>query len=55
MLYEVITSYYLGGSVVGTASGWAWSHAGWPGVCAAMLACAGAVAMIAWRLRGLAE
>lgn len=50
-----LSSYYLGGSVVGTASGWAWSHAGWPGVCAAMLACAGAVAMIAWRLRGLAE
>jgi len=50
-----LSSYYLGGSVVGTATGWAWSHAGWPGVCAAMLACAGAVAMIAGRLRGLAE
>lgn len=49
-----LSSYYLGGSVVGTATGWAWSHAGWPGVSAAMLACGLAVIGIAWRLRRLA-
>lgn len=49
-----LASYYLGGSVIGTATGWAWSHAGWPGVIAAMLACGLAVTGIAWRLRRLA-
>ena len=48
-----LSSYYLGGSVVGTATGWAWSHAGWPGVTAAALLCGGAVIGIAWRLRRL--
>jgi MFS family permease len=42
-----LSSYYLGGSVIGTATGWAWSQAGWPGVIAAMLACGGAVIGIA--------
>ena len=49
-----LSSYYLGGRVVGTATGWAWSHAGWPGVSAAMLACGLAVTGIAWHLRRLA-
>ena len=26
-----LASYYLGGSLLGTAAGWAWSHGGWPG------------------------
>jgi len=50
-----LSSYYLGGSVIGTSTGWAWSHAGWPGVIAAMLACGAAVIAIAWRLRRLAS
>ncbi len=45
---------YLGGSLLGTAAGWAWSHGGWPGVLAALLACAGLVIGIALRLRRLA-
>lgn len=27
-----LLAYYLGSSVAGTAGGWFWSHAGWPGV-----------------------
>jgi MFS transporter, YNFM family, putative membrane transport protein len=50
-----LSSYYLGGSVIGTSTGWAWSHAGWPGVIAAMLVCGAAVIAIAWRLRQLAS
>ena len=50
-----LSSYYLGGSVIGTASGWAWSHAGWPGVTGAMLVCAACVILIALRLRRLGE
>jgi YNFM family putative membrane transporter len=49
-----LSSYYLGGSVIGTASGWAWTEAGWPGVIAALLACATAVIGIGVRLRRLA-
>ncbi len=49
-----LSSYYLGGSVIGTASGWAWTAAGWPGVIAALLACATAVIGIGARLRRLA-
>lgn len=50
-----LSSYYLGGSLLGTAAGWAWSHGGWPGLIAALLACAGLVIVIAVRLRRLAE
>ncbi|WP_415033865.1 MFS transporter [Azonexus sp.] len=50
-----LSSYYLGGSVIGTASGWAWNHAAWPGVIGAMLACGVVVILITWRLRRLAE
>ena len=49
-----LSSYYLGGSLLGTAAGWAWSHGGWPGVLAALLVCAGLVIGIALRLRRLA-
>ena len=49
-----LSSYYLGGSLLGTAVGWAWSHGGWPGVIAALLACAGVVIAIVVRLNRLA-
>lgn len=50
-----LSSYYLGGSVIGTAAGWAWSHGGWPGVVGALLGGAGLVAGIALRLRRLGD
>lgn len=49
-----LSSYYLGGSVIGTATGWAWTDAGWPGVIAAMLVCGAMVIGIAALLRRLA-
>lgn len=49
-----LSSYYLGGSVIGTATGWAWTDAGWPGVIAAMLLCGAMVISIAALLRRLA-
>lgn len=49
-----LSSYYLGGSVIGTATGWAWANAGWPGVIAAMLLCGAMVIGIALLLRRLA-
>lgn len=49
-----LASYYLGGSVIGTATGWAWAAAGWPGVIAAMLVCGAAVIGIGVLLRRLA-
>lgn len=48
-----LSSYYLGGSLLGTSVGWAWSHGGWPGVIAALLACAGVVIAIVLHLRRL--
>jgi YNFM family putative membrane transporter len=46
--------YYLGSSVVGSATGVMWGRAGWPGV-VAVIGCALALAMlVAWRLRRLA-
>ncbi len=50
-----LSSYYLGGSVIGSAAGWPWSHGGWPGVVAALLGCAGGVVAIALFLRRLPE
>lgn len=50
-----LSSYYLGGSVIGSITGWPWSHAGWPGVVAALLACVGAVIVIAIYLGRIAE
>lgn len=48
-----LSSYYLGGSLLGTAVGGAWSHGGWPGVIVALLACASIVIALAVRLRRL--
>lgn len=50
-----LASYYLGGSVIGSAVGWPWSHSGWPAVVAALLLCVAAVIGIALYLRKLAE
>lgn len=50
-----LSSYYLGGSVVGSAAGWPWSHAGWPGVVAVLMACVALVIAIAALLRRLAD
>lgn len=49
-----LSSYYLGGSIIGTATGWAWTQAGWPGVITAMLLCGTTVIGIAALLRRLA-
>ena len=49
-----LSSCHLGGSLLGTPAGWTWSHGGWPGVIATLLACAGLVIAIAVRLRRLA-
>lgn len=46
-----LSSYYLGGSVIGTLVGWSWSQGGWPGVGASLLLCLCAVLGIAIRLR----
>ena len=34
-----LSSYYLGGSVVGSSVGWPWGHGGWPSVVVALTAC----------------
>lgn len=34
-----LSSYYLGGSVVGSSVGWPWGHGGWPSVVAALTTC----------------
>lgn len=46
--------YYLGASVIGSASGILWGRAGWPGVVAVLGACLTLALSIAWRLRRLA-
>lgn len=48
-----LSSYYLGGSVIGSAIGWPWSHGGWPGVVVALLCCIGLTICIAISLRRL--
>lgn len=50
-----LSSYYLGGSVIGSATGWPWQHGGWPGVVATLMACSLCVVAIFVRLRGLAR
>jgi YNFM family putative membrane transporter len=50
-----LASYYLGGSVIGSATGWPWTLAGWPGVVATLLACSVGVIAILVRLRRLEE
>ncbi len=48
-----LSSYYLGGSVLGSATGLAWTAAAWPGV-VTMLACTvGAVLLVSLRLRAI--
>lgn len=46
-----LSSYYLGGSVLGSLAGWPWSHGGWPAVVAFLLVCVATLMAIALRLR----
>ena len=50
-----LSSYYLGGSVIGSGAGWPWSRGGWPGVVMVLLACTAGVIVIAISLRRLPE
>ena len=50
-----LSSYYLGGSVIGSAAGWPWLHGGWPGVVVALLLCSAGVIAIVIRLRKLGD
>jgi len=50
-----LSSYYLGGSVIGSAAGWPWGHGGWPGVVVVLIACVSGVIAIAMVLRRLPE
>ncbi len=50
-----LSSFYLGASVIGSASGRLWSYAAWPGLVAAMLACVGTVIVIALYLGWVTE
>lgn len=34
-----LSSYHLGGSVIGSAVGWTWAHYGWSGIVAALAGC----------------
>ncbi|MCB1954781.1 MAG: MFS transporter [Rhodocyclaceae bacterium] len=48
-----LSSYYMGGSVLGSSTGLAWTMGAWPGV-VAMLACTmGAVLLVSLRLRAI--
>ena len=50
-----VSSYYLGGSVGGVLPAWTWSHYGWPGCFALVVAVeisVAALAAAAWRMRG---
>ncbi|BAL23969.1 MFS transporter [Azoarcus sp. KH32C] len=48
-----LSSYYLGGSVIGTLSGFAWQHDAWPGVATAIAVCVALALVAAWHLRHL--
>ncbi len=50
-----LSSYYLGGSVLGSATGLAWSSFAWPGVVAMLACCVGAVLLVSLRLRTIAR
>lgn len=50
-----LSSYYLGGSVIGSAAGWPWIHGGWPGVVVTLLGCVTLVIAIAFYLRRIPE
>lgn len=49
-----LSSYYLGGSVIGSATGWPWQHGGWPDVVMALSACSLCTMAILFHLRGSA-
>lgn len=46
-----LSSYYLGGSVLGSAAGWPWTHGGWLMLSAGLACCIAALVLIAWALR----
>jgi len=48
-----LCSYYLGASLIGTLSGFAWEHAAWPGVVAALAGAMTLALVAAWHLRKL--
>jgi YNFM family putative membrane transporter len=50
-----LSSYYLGGSIIGSGTGWPWTLAGWLGVVATLLLCSAGVIAILIRLRRLGE
>jgi YNFM family putative membrane transporter len=50
-----LCSYYLGGSVIGSAAGWPWNRWGWTGVVAVVMACVASMVAITLALRRLAE
>ena len=49
-----LSSYYLGGSIVGSATGLAWAAHAWPGVVGLLTACIIAVLLVSLRLRTIA-
>lgn len=50
-----LSSYYLGGSVIGYAAGWPWEHFAWPGVAGALLLPVVLVIAITLHLRKLGD
>ena len=48
-----LSCYYLGSSVIGSATGWVWEAGGWPGVVAALGACLGLTLLLSLSLRKL--
>ena len=50
-----LSSYYLGGSLIGSAVGWPWEQYRWPGVVAALLVAVAAGLLVSLRLRRLGE
>ena len=46
-----LSSYYLGGSVLGSLAGWPWTHGGWPAVVLLLLACIAALTVAAGRMK----
>lgn len=50
-----LSSYYLGGSILGSAAGWPWAHWGWGGVVASLLGCVALVFAVALYLGRLGE
>jgi len=43
-----VTSYYVGGSLGGIAPAWIWSHLGWPGCVALVLAVQAGAITVTW-------